>query len=502
MGDQPDNTAYPAIDRPYPGTPGVVQEWRPVSLPEWVDDLGEVDGIRTFRIHISRWGVVNDVPPPNSPAGGGGRGYFTSRRPAGDSTVDDLHHFAGLVDNPDDDPDSYYAALDGVRCVLAARDLAIMYTPAVVYEKTGMALAAVLEGLLPGLAMCAVVVGFTTAVGAGVGALLGLLEGIVGALPGAVIGGELGFDAGMYLLSWLGVGFLIAGIGESLGEAVKLMKEGAFLAWRGRCKSEELRQFFIESGARRMAEGLAVVIRALLEGVVLYITGRGGVAATERLAANVERLADGARRAEMAAERLRLQKLLVDDLLERLRQNNLLRPFADWVKNHVDDLVNNPKLRGKIEPPPPALEEVAGAPQPSSAPQQKQGPKPESEGAGKAAPSTKGQPAQFGKAATNDYKQTFFEAHPETRGKVVVHHAVEQQVKTKYPGLVSDAEMHSLGNLRGIPKGINSDLHLSKIRKSWNQFYRNNPNPTKQQLLDHATKIDDQFGHLFDPPVR
>jgi len=62
--------------------------------------------------------------------------------------------------------------------------------------------------------------------------------------------------------------------------------------------------------------------------------------------------------------------------------------------------------------------------------------------------------------------------------------------------------MHSLENLRGIPKEINSEIHLSKIRKEWNKFYRQNPNPTKQQLLDKATEIDDMFGTEFNPPVR
>ncbi len=114
-----------------------------------------------------------------------------------------------------------------------------------------------------------------------------------------------------------------------------------------------------------------------------------------------------------------------------------------------------------------------------------------------------GKPARFGHASSNDYAKTFFDAHPDKKGKVVVHHAVEQQVQKRYPGLVSDAELHSLENLRGIPKGeINNRIHLSKIRKRWNQFYRDNPNPTQQDLLDFATKIDDEFGHLFDPPVR
>lgn len=110
--------------------------------------------------------------------------------------------------------------------------------------------------------------------------------------------------------------------------------------------------------------------------------------------------------------------------------------------------------------------------------------------------------ARFGSSTSTDYKRTFFNAYPETKGNVVVHHAVEQQVQKRYPGLVSDSEMHSLENLRGIPKVINSDVHLSQIRKEWNRFYRQNPNPTQQQLLDKATEIDNKFGTQFVPPVR
>ncbi|HSY19071.1 MAG TPA: hypothetical protein VK815_12080 [Candidatus Acidoferrales bacterium] len=39
--------------------------------------------------------------------------------------------------------------------------------------------------------------------------------------------------------------------------------------------------------------------------------------------------------------------------------------------------------------------------------------------------------ATLGKAATFDYKLTFFKAHPDLEGKVVVHHAVEQQAVNK-----------------------------------------------------------------------
>ncbi|WP_442601935.1 RHS repeat domain-containing protein [Paenibacillus sp. KN14-4R] len=66
-----------------------------------------------------------------------------------------------------------------------------------------------------------------------------------------------------------------------------------------------------------------------------------------------------------------------------------------------------------------------------------------------------------------DYKEVFFKKHPELEKEVVVHHAIEQQVlrKPEYKGLFTEAEMHGYNNLRGIPKEINSDIHLSKIRK-------------------------------------
>lgn len=81
-----------------------------------------------------------------------------------------------------------------------------------------------------------------------------------------------------------------------------------------------------------------------------------------------------------------------------------------------------------------------------------------------------------------------------------MHHAVEQQVLTRFPGTVTEAQIHSLENHRGIPNAINSDVHLSQIRKLMNQFYRTNPSPTAEQLLEQATKIDEQFGLQFLPP--
>jgi hypothetical protein len=74
-------------------------------------------------------------------------------------------------------------------------------------------------------------------------------------------------------------------------------------------------------------------------------------------------------------------------------------------------------------------------------------------------------------------------------------------VLKNYPGVVTDAEMHSLENLRGIPRHLNSELHLKQIRREWNRFYEDNPMPTRQQLLQKATEIDVKYGSQFNPPI-
>jgi hypothetical protein len=110
--------------------------------------------------------------------------------------------------------------------------------------------------------------------------------------------------------------------------------------------------------------------------------------------------------------------------------------------------------------------------------------------------------ATVGNSLNKDYKGTFFKQHPKLKGKVVVHHAVEQQVMKRYPGRFTAGEMHSLQNLRGIPKGqVNNRVHLSDIRKEWNQFYKNHPDATRQQILDHATRVDLKYGSNFNPPI-
>jgi hypothetical protein len=109
--------------------------------------------------------------------------------------------------------------------------------------------------------------------------------------------------------------------------------------------------------------------------------------------------------------------------------------------------------------------------------------------------------ARMGEASSNDYRATFFEAHPELKGQVIVHHAVEQQVQKLYPNLFTKAEINSLENLRGIRLSDNSVLHLSVIRRLWNSFYKDHPNATSAEILEQATKIDKDYGELFRPAL-
>jgi hypothetical protein len=114
-------------------------------------------------------------------------------------------------------------------------------------------------------------------------------------------------------------------------------------------------------------------------------------------------------------------------------------------------------------------------------------------------PATAKAGATVGRAANTNYRATFFSAHPDLEGQVVVHHAVEQQVLKRYSGLFEPSEVHSLENLRGIPIVDNAATHLSAIRRSWNRFYKANPTATREEVLAHATEIDQQFGSGFLP---
>ena len=110
------------------------------------------------------------------------------------------------------------------------------------------------------------------------------------------------------------------------------------------------------------------------------------------------------------------------------------------------------------------------------------------------------------KSNVTDYKSTFFERHPDLKGTVVVHHSIERQVLKKYPDIFTSEEIHAYENLRGIPNEINNEVHLSKIRKEWNQFYKDVAKGkiklTRESFFSKAKEIDKMFGNQFKPNMK
>ncbi len=103
-----------------------------------------------------------------------------------------------------------------------------------------------------------------------------------------------------------------------------------------------------------------------------------------------------------------------------------------------------------------------------------------------------------------DYQKVFFEQYPDLKGRVVVHHSIEQQIITRYPGLFTIEEINECSMLRGIPKEVNNDIHLSKIRKAWDDFYgavdAGKISLKKEEFLKKAAEIDSLYGGAFNPP--
>ncbi|MEO1518237.1 MAG: hypothetical protein AAFV95_24670 [Bacteroidota bacterium] len=113
--------------------------------------------------------------------------------------------------------------------------------------------------------------------------------------------------------------------------------------------------------------------------------------------------------------------------------------------------------------------------------------------------------ATLGRATTTDYLRTWRNKFPHLQGgNFTVHHSIERRTLSLWPGLFDELELNSIQNLRGISGEINPSIHLSAIRKEWDKFYLrfSNETPTRQQVLDFATHVDNMFGSSFSPPIR
>lgn len=197
-----------------------------------------------------------------------------------------------------------------------------------VMQETGEALDEVLSGILPAILMALAIVAGCTLVGLSLGALGGAIAGVgVGAVPGAIAGSSTGFSAGMWILEWMGLAFLVVHVGKNMYQVTRLVESGFNDAW-----GTGARDVFglstwdtmhyghdkipghseVMAASRKFACAVAVLIRLVLEGVVLYITARG------------------------------VAKL--PELVAQLRNSRLGEGFAVWVEKNHQRLMSNPKL--------------------------------------------------------------------------------------------------------------------------------------------------------------
>src|ERR1700754_3753758 len=116
---------------------------------------------------------------PMSPAGGGGAGRFTSRQPAGLSTVMPYHPQTGVVDAPN--KDGWYELLkkdlDGVMCILEARDRLILYLAQAVKDECNYDVEAMGKALIAGLQDMLSFLAKSTLIGAVIGGAGGIFAG-------------------------------------------------------------------------------------------------------------------------------------------------------------------------------------------------------------------------------------------------------------------------------------------------------------------------------------
>lgn len=101
------------------------------------------------------------------------------------------------------------------------------------------------------------------------------------------------------------------------------------------------------------------------------------------------------------------------------------------------------------------------------------------------------------------YRTAFYKEYPHLKNKgLEVHHALPQALLDKCPGMFKAKEIHSLKYLSGIPKvAINGEDVHDIITASWNKFLRQNENPTREQVIAHMRKLDEEYGRYFVPPL-
>jgi hypothetical protein len=136
----------------------------------------------------------------------------------------------------------------------------------------GVRVEELVAGVIPGLLIMLCCVVSTTALGAAAGGALGSFLGGVGAAPGAVLGGTLGFEAGIALLTWLGLAFLVSHVAKDLGIAIDKAIAGLQTAWDAGKQSGAAGDLRIDFAATQLASAVVHLFLSIVNALIAYIT--------------------------------------------------------------------------------------------------------------------------------------------------------------------------------------------------------------------------------------
>lgn len=207
--------------------------------------------------------------------------------------------------------------------VLEACEIALnKHVGSAIEEETGRAIKELVDGILYALVMMLAIVAVTTGIGAAAGAAIGSLAFGVGAAPGAAVGAGAGFDAGIWILNWMGLAFLAVYVGKNLGEVTGLLAIGVERAWNAG-KHGTTKQADIDAGAVKIARAIAVLFRLILEAIVMYLLAEGVAAVAKRL----------------------------PSLLKSLRESKLGKGFAEWIERNYKGMMEDPRLNPELRKP-------------------------------------------------------------------------------------------------------------------------------------------------------
>jgi hypothetical protein len=201
----------------------------------------------------------------------------------------------------------------------ACRRALAKYVAAAIEEETGQAIEELVQGILQSLVMMMAVVATTTLIGAGAGAAVGFFCFGVGAAPGAAAGAELGFDAGLWILEWLGIGFLAVYIAKNLSQVVKVLGAGVVRAWNAGDHGASVDQD-LDAAGKNIAKAIGILFRLILEAVVMYLLQEGIAAVSAR----------------------------VPGLVKSLSESKLGRGFGEWIGKNYRRLIDDPKVNPKL----------------------------------------------------------------------------------------------------------------------------------------------------------